>query len=115
MGIDLTPESIAAEITKRKDEIIQDVVTNLKQKLGSSVEYNLQSEISQAVSVIVKEQMLEEIKEAVIAAKPQIIEEINLACAKVAAGVGVAMVKKSTEKLTSYSVDDIIKKVFGIY
>ncbi len=115
MSLDITPESIAIEIANRKEEIIGSIVSNLKQKLGDSIEWGLQSEISTAVSEIVKEQMLEEIKQAVIDSKPKVIEQINLACAKVAAEVGVTMVKKAASTLDGYGAKQILEKLFGGY
>lgn len=111
----ITPEGIAAEIANRKTEIINSICNNLQEKLGNSIEWELQSQISKEVSTIVKEQMLEEIKAAIVASKPQILEQINLACASVAAEVGTAMVKKAASNMDGYAAGDIIKKVFGIY
>lgn len=109
----ITSEAISAEILARKEEIIKDVVSNFKTKLGGSIEWSLQDMITKEVSTIVKEQMMEEIKVAVVACKQEIIEQITASCSQIAAEVGKSLVKKAVTNLEGYRGGEVVKQLLG--
>lgn len=108
----LSVEAIQREILSRKDEITQAVVRNLVTTIAGQSHYQLNAEISIAVQAVVKQELMEEIKNAVVSAKPQILESLSAAISKVCTEIGVAMVKKAADNLGGYRAKKIIEDLF---
>lgn len=108
----ISAEAIQSEILSRKDEITQAVVTNLVNTISNQSHYSLNAEISAAVNSIVKEQLMAEIKAAVVAAKPLIMESLAEAISKVCSQIGTVMLKKAGENIAGYRGREIIEKLF---
>lgn len=108
----ISAEAIQREILSRKDEITQAVVTNLVNTISTQSHYSLNAEISAAVNAIVKEQLMAEIKTAVVSAKPLIMESLTEAIAKVCSQIGTVMLKKAGENITGYRGREILEKLF---
>ena len=107
-------EQIAKILEESKSEIEQKTKEALKERIISSLNWSLGSEISEIVKKVVAEEMAEDIKKEVLNCKQDLLDSIKPVFVQVGAKVAESMQKKVEENFSSsWKENDIIKKIIS--
>ena len=107
-------EQVRSILEESRKDIVEQTKTAVKEKIISSLNWNLGNEISTYVKKYIDECLKEDIQRAVLDSKSDILEAIKPIFATVGAEVAAALQKKVVDTMAnSWKADQVLKNLLG--
>lgn len=109
--MELTYEDIQKALINSKEDILKDVIDNLKERMVHDIKYSSNDAVEKAIKEFIDKEIVPEIKKTLNANKETLLIEMNRAAITVGTEVAKMIVTKSTTNLTGYRGNEILKKL----
>ena len=107
----ITDKEIRAALSKSKEDIINNVVDTLKERMIHEIKYGSNNAVELAIKEFIDVEIIPELKKSLHTNKATILEELNKAAIAIGAEVAKTIQGKAISNMTGYRGTEIMKKL----